>query len=69
VIIQDSGIGDYLPVGEGLFAYRELGDIVEAVGRVAAEPERHRAAARRLAEEHFEATAVVGAMLREMGLG
>ena len=69
VIIQDCGIGDYLPVGQGLFVYRSIEDIVEAVGRVAAEPERHRAAARRLAEEHFEATAVVGAMLREMGLG
>lgn len=67
VIIQDCGIGDYLPLGEGLFAYRTLEDIVGAVKAVRAAPERHRRAARRIAAEHFEATAVIGAMLKEMG--
>lgn len=63
VITQDTGFGDGLPVGEGLFAYRTLEDAAEAVRAVLADPERQGLAARRIAEEHFEARRVLESLL------
>jgi len=63
VVTQDTGFGDFLPTGEGLFAYRTLDDAVAAVGAIAADPERHTRAARRIAEEHFDARRVLGDLL------
>lgn len=68
VITQDTGFGEYLPVGEGLFAFNTMDDILAAIDALEADPTRHRAAARRIAQDHFEATKVLGNMLREMDL-
>ena len=53
VITQDTGFGHALPVGEGLFAFSDEEEVVEALARLDAEPERHRQAARELADEFF----------------
>jgi len=66
VVTQDTAFGDVLPVGEGLFAYRTLADATEAVAAIRAEPERHAQAARRIAEQHFAAERVLGALLAEL---
>jgi hypothetical protein len=59
VITQDTGFGDVLPTGEGLFAYRTVEDAAAAVDAIASDPERQSAAARRVAESHFDAGRVV----------
>jgi hypothetical protein len=52
-LVQDTGFGDHLPVGEGLLSFRTLDEAVEGAQAIAGHYPRHRAAARRLAEEYF----------------
>ena len=66
VITQDTGFADILPVGEGLFRFRTAEDAAAAVDTISSAPERHSAAARRIAEQHFSAAKVVGAMLEPL---
>ena len=66
VVTQDTGFGDVLPAGEGLFAYRTLDDAVAAVRAIMSEPERHSRAARRVAEDYFAARHVVEKLLEPL---
>ncbi|MEW6270373.1 MAG: glycosyltransferase [Thermodesulfobacteriota bacterium] len=66
VVTQDTGFDRCLPTGEGLLAFRGLADAAAAVRAVLAEPARHTAAARRIAEEHFAAPRVLHDMLRAL---
>ena len=68
VVMQDTGFGERLPCGEGLFAVRDLDEAVDAIERIEADPERHRSAARAIAETHFEAETVLESMLTELGI-
>ncbi len=68
VITQDTGFGAALPVGEGLFAFRDADEAAAAVEAVASDPARHARAARRIAEDCFEAGAVAARLLRAAGL-
>lgn len=54
--------------GEGLVRFRDLNEAARALDEVAADYDRHSAAARRLAEEHFAAPAVLRPLL-ERALG
>lgn len=68
VIMQDTGFSDHLPTGEGLFAVPDVEGAAEAIRRVAAEPDRHGRAARRIAEEHLDARIVLGRFLSQLGV-
>ena len=68
VVLQETGFSDHLPCGEGLFAAATADEAAEAVEAIAAEPERHSAAARRIAEEHLAAERVLGGFLEELGV-
>jgi hypothetical protein len=63
VVTQDTGFGDNLPTGEGLFAYRTLEEATEAVRSIRADPERQGRAARRIAEQCFDARTVIRDLL------
>ena len=66
VVAQDTGFGEALPVGEGLLAYSnsiEAGAALEAVTR---DYERHRRAARALAEEHLDSDRVLSRLLERV---
>ena len=65
--MQDTGWSDWLPSGEGALAFTTPAEAVGALERVAADPDRHAHAARKLVEEHFEATRVCAELL-ERGL-
>jgi hypothetical protein len=65
VLVQDTGFGDDLPVGEGLVAFRTLADAVAGAEGIAADYERHARAARALAEERFDAVKVIRAVLED----
>jgi hypothetical protein len=68
VIAQDTGWTAVLPAGEGLLAFDDPDSAADAISRVTAEPERHGAAARRLAHEVFDAGLVVGRVLDGLGV-
>jgi hypothetical protein len=70
VVTQDTGFPNVLPTGQGLFAFRDLDDLLQAVELIEAEPERHRRAARELAQECFRAETVLGALMEAVqGVG
>ena len=68
VLAQDTGLAGLLPTGEGLLTFTTLDEATEAVRAVRREPERHQRAARRLAEEYFDSTKVLGALAEKLCL-
>ena len=67
VIVQDTGFGDRLPVGEGLLTFATLDEAAAALRAVAADYPRHCAAARRIAEEYFDSDTVLTRLLAHTG--
>jgi hypothetical protein len=67
VMHQDTGFTDWLPTGEGVFAFSEPDDVVSALAALDRDPLRHSRAARAIAEQYFEARNVIGHMLDEAG--
>ena len=67
-VVQDTGFDVALPVGEGLLAFRTADEAVDALQRVAGDYERHSRAAQALAQEHFRAETVLGALLERAGV-
>jgi GT2 family glycosyltransferase len=68
VINQDTGFGNVLPVGEGLFAFSTLDDVVAAVEMIESDYERHARAASEIAREYFESGRVLGRLLEQVGV-
>jgi len=68
VITEDTGFGSYLPTGEGLFAFETMDQAIAHIETIEADLDRHRRAARRIAEDHFESAKVLGQMLRTLDL-
>jgi len=67
VIVEDTGFGTHLPVGEGLVTFEGVDHAKEAIELVMADYEKHRRAARRIAEEHFDASKVLFDLLKNCG--
>ncbi len=63
VLIEDTGLADWLPVGEGLLAFSDLPSAAAGVERINADYPRHRLAARRLAEQVFATEKVLPRLL------
>jgi hypothetical protein len=63
VITQDTGFGKFLPTGQGLFAFHNVDEAVEAVESVEADYEGQSRAALEVANEYFAAHRVLGALL------
>ena len=67
-LVQDTGFGHALPVGEGLVSFATLEEAVAGVQRISNDYEAHRQAARALAEEHLDAERVLARMLDQAGV-
>jgi hypothetical protein len=67
VITQDTGFGNILPVGSGLFSFRTVEDIVEAFDQIHEDYDTHSQAARDIASEYFSAEHVLGSLLHRIG--
>jgi hypothetical protein len=67
VLHQETGFSEWLPTGEGVFAFSTAEDVVEALERIDRDYGRHARAARAIAEEHFEARDVIACMLDQAG--
>ncbi len=63
VVVQDTGFSEYLPTGEGVFAFRDAREAAQALATVEADHARHAAAARDVAADHFGAERVLGDLL------
>lgn len=63
VLIEDTGLADWLPIGSGLLTFNDPGSALRGIEQVNAEYARHRQAARRVAEEHFATDKVLPALL------
>jgi len=68
VLAQDTGLADRYPVGEGLVTFSTLEEAAAGVEAIERDYARHSAAARALAEEHFDARAVLGRLLERLAL-
>lgn len=68
VITQDTGFGNTLPTGEGLFSFATMDDILDAVDAINADYERHSRAASAIARDYFNYDVVLGGMLDAVGL-
>jgi hypothetical protein len=68
VITQQTGFTDHYGNSGGLFAFRSLGEIAEAVREINADYKKHSRAARAVACETFEAEKVVGDLLLRAGV-
>ena len=67
VITQDTGFGNALPTGEGLFAYSDFEGIEEALGRIGSDYAAHSRASTQIAREYFSHEIVLGGLLSETG--
>ena len=65
-VVADTGWREWLPEGEGLFAYRTADEAAAALELIREDPDRHTHAARKLAIEHFEAADVCSALLEAL---
>jgi glycosyltransferase involved in cell wall biosynthesis len=63
VILQDTGFGAYLPVGEGLLSFADTDSAAAALEAVAGDYDRHSRAAVEIAREYLDAERVVQAIL------
>jgi hypothetical protein len=65
VLIEDTGLTDWLPVGEGVVTFANLEEARAGIDRINADYAAHRRAARRIAEEHFGTEKVLARLIHE----
>ncbi|HEY1381199.1 MAG TPA: hypothetical protein VGF55_30645 [Gemmataceae bacterium] len=63
VIAQETGFGQILPTGDGLFAFTTADDVLAAIDALNADYPRHARAARAIAEAHFDSDVVLARLL------
>jgi glycosyltransferase involved in cell wall biosynthesis len=63
VVAQDTGFSDVVPTGEGVLTFETVEEAATAIDRVCVDYERHRAAARGIAEEYLDSDLVLAALL------
>lgn len=68
VLVQDTGLADLLPVGEGLLTFDGPEEAADGAARIAADLPRHARTARAIAEECFDSDAVIPRLLSALGL-
>jgi len=68
VLHQDTGYTDWLPVSDGVLPFSDLDSLIVAIDRLRRDYASQAAAARRVAEEYFEARVVLAGMLEQAGV-
>ena len=68
VLVQDTGASPCVPAGEGLLVFSTLDEAVAGVRNIRDNYERHSAAARRLAETHFDSNVVLGRLMDDLNI-
>jgi hypothetical protein len=65
LLIQDTGLSDWLPPGDGLVGFQDLPGILRGIENLNSEYEHHSQGARRLAEEVFSTRKVLPTLLKD----
>ncbi|HXI71485.1 MAG TPA: glycosyltransferase family 1 protein [Verrucomicrobiae bacterium] len=68
VVVQDTGFSEFIPTGEGLFAFSNLEEAARGIEAVEKDYARHQRAARELSRTQFASDVVLGDLLRRIGL-
>jgi hypothetical protein len=68
VVTQDTGFGEVLPTGEGLFAFTTTQEAVAAIEAINSDYAKHSRAASAIARAYFQAETVLSNLLRDIGL-
>src|SRR5262249_5514723 len=68
VVLEDTGFGEHLPCGRGLFAVCSSEEAAEALAEIDGDYRRHSTWAREVAREHLDAGVVLGKFLQEIGI-
>ena len=63
VLVQDTGLGDWLPTGKGIVTFRDVDEALEGIAAINADYEEHRQAARAIAQEYFATEVVLPPLL------
>lgn len=66
VITQDTGWSNYIPAGNGLFAFVGIEEAVEAIQKIINNKQHHGNAARDIAEEYFNSDKVLNSLLEKI---
>lgn len=67
VLAQETGFSKFLPSGEGLLSFKVEDDVLSCIDQLHRDYSKHCRAARRIAEEHFDATRVLRRLLQRTG--
>jgi hypothetical protein len=67
VLAQDTGLGELYPTGRGLVTFSTLAEAAAGVESIVADHAGHSAAARGIAEEHFDSDRVLARLADRMG--
>jgi hypothetical protein len=65
VLIEDTGLKDWLPVGDGVVTFNNATQAVAGIQNINGDHARHRTAARRLAAQVFSTDRVLASLLVE----
>lgn len=68
VITQETGFNKFLPTGKGLFGFKTMEHILEAIDMIESDYEGNCRAAREIAMEYFAADKVLGSLKERVGL-
>ena len=66
--MQDTGIGKYVPTGDGLLTFTDIDSAAEAIKRVESDYSRHAAAAAAFAHEFLDSDVVLSRLLQLAGI-
>ncbi len=69
VVVQDTGFGPVLPVGEGILSFNTVNEAATAIDAVQTSYSRHARAARDIAEEYFDSGRVLTALIDAIAMG
>jgi len=68
VLHQDTGYTDWLDPSRGVLPFTDMASLLDGVERLETDHESHARAARRIAEDHFEASRVMDELLKEVDI-
>jgi hypothetical protein len=63
VVVQDTGLNDDIPLGQGMVTFSDFPGACDAITNISSNYQKHRLAARKLAENHFATDKVLPALL------
>lgn len=67
-LIQDTGLGEHFPTAKGLVIFSTMEEAMDGAANIVDRYEEHCAAARKIAEDHFDSDKVISELLVEVGL-